>query len=309
MNKKQLRASFLLLVCAFVWGSTFVAQSSAAKRVSPFIFLATRSFVGGIALLIFSILIALYKHRSGVPTLPASKKSSKKLALAGILCGTALAVASACQQYGMTLGTGAGKAGFLTALYLVFVPLLNYLFFHQSPGTKVILGSIFALIGLFLLCGINVESSLSIGDIVTSCCGLCFAVHILIIDRLANDLDGIKLSCIQFFVCGVISLTISLIFEPLSVATLSDATGSILYAGLVSSALGYTLQIIGQKDCPPAVATVLMSLESVFALLSDSVIALANGNPVPITGIEFLGCLIMFVGVLLAQNPSRSTTK
>ncbi|MBE6638137.1 MAG: DMT family transporter [Ruminococcaceae bacterium] len=306
MNRKQLRASFLLLLCAFVWGSTFVAQSSATKSIAPFSFLAARSFVGSFALLILSLPFSLTKRDD----ITAKQKTPlKRLLVVGLFCGIALTVASACQQYGMTLGTGAGKAGFLTALYLVFVPLLNFLIFRRSPEFKTILGSIFSLIGLFLLCGVIQSGSFGIGDFITACCGFCFAIHILIIDRYAGDLNGIQLSCVQFFVCGTLSLILALVFDPPVTLFPQKALYSVLYAGLVSSALGYTLQIFGQKDCPPTVATILMSLESVFALLSDTVVALLKKQPIPISGIELVGCLLMFVGVLLAQIPLRSTEK
>lgn len=306
MSKKQLRASFLLLLCAFVWGSTFVAQSSAAKAVSPFAFLAARSFVGCFALLIVSLLFSLYRRKNNLNT---TKQPTKKLILAGILCGIVLTVASACQQYGITLGTGAGKAGFLTALYLAFVPLLNFVFFRKKPGITALLGCAFALTGLFFLCNVLSDGKFAIADLVTACCGLCFAIHILIIDRMADDLDGVKLSCIQFFVCAVLSLFLAILLERTPFSLPRAALGSVLYAGIMSSALGYTLQIIGQKDCPASVATILMSLESVFALLSDSVTAFIHGLPIPINGTEFFGCLLMFVGVLLAQYPSRRKTQ
>ena len=304
MNKKELRASFLLLVCAFVWGSTFVAQSSAAESVPAFAFLASRSFVGSFALLILALVFSKIK-----PKKQRGASISKHFGV-GCLCGVALFVASACQQYGMTLGTGAGKAGFLTALYLIFVPILEFCLFRRNPGLIVVIGSTFALVGLFLLCGIgNTETSFSIGDLLTALCGLCFAIHILIIDRFAGSLDGILLSCIQFFVCAVLSLLASLLFEEASFSVVGNAYGSILYAGLLSSALAYTLQIIGQRNCPPTVATVLMSLESVFALLCEGVIALWFSKPFPIGYTEAFGCLLMFVGVLLAQNPFRRKTK
>ncbi|MBE6672007.1 MAG: DMT family transporter [Ruminococcaceae bacterium] len=303
MNKKEIRASLLLLVCAFVWGSTFVAQSSAAERVPTFTFLASRSFVGGGALL----LIALWQNRRKPGThLP----SFRQHLLAGVLCGSALFVASACQQYGIALGTGAGKAGFLTALYLIFVPILELLLYRRSPGWITVCGSMFALVGLFLLCGLSTSGlHLATGDLFTALCGLCFAFHILIVDRFAPQLDGIKLSCIQFLVCGLLSLLAALLLEETSFGVVTNAYGSILYAGLFSSALGYTLQIIGQRDCPPTVATVLMSLESVFALLSETVIALLHSEKLPISSTELFGCLLMFVGVLLAQNPFRRITK
>ena len=294
----------MLLLCAFVWGSTFVAQSSAAESVPPFSFLASRSFVGGLALLAIALI------PFGKTATSRSKPSFRSHLTVGVLCGTVLFIASACQQWGMTLGTGAGKAGFLTALYLVFVPMLELCFFKQKPGIVTLIGSVFALVGLFFLCGISQSDiAFSAGDLLTALCGFCFACHILIIDKFALDLDGIRLSCIQFLVCGVLSLAAALLFESTSVKALTDAGGSILYAGLFSSALAYTLQIIGQKDCPPTVATVLMSLESVFALLSESVITLLHNQRFPISKTELFGCLLMFVGVLLAQNPFRRKTK
>lgn len=293
----------LLLLCAFVWGSTFVAQSTAAQRIPTFTFLASRSYVGGGALL----LIAVFQTKRRKQSVFCE---GKRHLLVGGLCGTVLFIASACQQYGITLGTGAGKAGFLTALYLVFVPLLSFLLFKKKPGLLAVLGSVFALVGLFLLCGVGNEAgSFSKGDLITALCGLCFAVHILIVDRFANRMDGIWLSCVQFLVCAVLSTGASLLFESPALDCFSGSLGSILYAGLFSSALGYTLQIIGQRDCPPTVATVLMSLESVFALFSEAIVALFHSKPLPITLTELIGCVLMFVGVLLAQNPFRRKTQ
>ena len=305
MNNKHLRGTLALLVCAFIWGSTFVAQSSAAENTPPFTFLAARSFVGALALLAISLITKPKNPKSAT----CGKTSRKRLLTVGAVCGTALAVASACQQYGITLGTGAGKAGFLTALYLIFVPILNYLIFRKKPGVFPIIGAVLALLGLILLCDLGNSSAFCIADMVTAGCGLCFAIHILIIDRYAFDLDSIRLSCIQFFVCGCISLLLALIFEQPTLDSVIRSALPILYAGIFSSAIAYTLQIYGQKNCPPAAATVLMSLESVFALLCEAALALFFQKPFPINRAESIGCLLMFAGVLLAQNPTRSRSK
>ncbi len=305
MNKRQLQGSLCLLLCAFLWGSTFVAQQSGAESLPPFTFLASRSFVGGIALLCVWRIAGRKK-----PTQMQKQKTNKRqFWLAGALCGIALTVASACQQWGITLGTAPGRSGFFTAMYLVFVPLLSFLLYKRSPGIYAVLGSVLATLGLYLLCGRGSGGQFALGDLFSIACGLCFAVHILIIDRFAEGLDGIRLSCLQFFVCGVLSLIAALILEDPTVAGLQSALVSILYAGIFSSAVAYTLQIYGQKHCPATLATVLMSLESVFALLSEAVVAALTNKAFSFQRSELFGCTLMFVGVLLAQITKRSQAK
>ena len=301
MNKRQLRGSLCLLLCAFLWGSTFVAQQSGADHLPPFTFLASRSFVGSAALFGFSRVVGAKRK--------APSNSGKHFWIAGILCGFALAIASACQQWGITLGTTPGKSGFLTAMYLVFVPLLSLLLYRKSPGFYALCGCTFAAIGLYFLCGVGVAKAFAFGDLLSLACGLCFAVHILIIDRFAQGLDGIRLSCLQFFVCGMLSLAAALIWESPSLAGLQSAIGSILYAGIFSSGIAYTLQIYGQKHCPATLATVLMSLESVFALLSEAAAAVFTNTAFSFQKSELFGCTLMFVGVLLAQITKRSQSK
>ncbi len=301
MNKQQLRGSLCLLLCAFLWGSTFVAQQSGAESLSPFAFLASRSFVGAAALYGFSHMVGTKKREQ--------QQDNKPYWLAGLLCGTALAIASACQQWGIALGTTAGKSGFFTAMYLVFVPLLSFLLYKKSPGLYAILGCVFATTGLYFLCGRGIGGQFAPGDLLSIACGLCFAVHILIIDRFAIGLDGIRLSCLQFFVCGILSLIAALIWESPSILGMQNALGSILYAGIFSSGIAYTLQIYGQKHCPATVATVLMSLESVFALLSEAVAAVFTNKAFSFQKSELFGCTLMFVGVLLAQITKRSQAK
>lgn len=301
MNKQQIRGSLCLLLCAFLWGSTFVAQQNGAESLPPFTFLASRSFVGSGALLVFAKATNSAKKEQ--------THTKKQFWIAGILCGTALAVASACQQWGIALGTPPGKSGFLTAMYLVFVPLLSLLLYKRSPGIYALFGCAFAACGLYFLCGIGMTGALTIGDLLSLACGLCFAVHILIIDRFAGDIDGIRLSCLQFFVCGILSLIAALIWESPSLLGMQNAIGSILYAGIFSSGIAYTLQIYGQKHCPATVATVLMSLESVFALVSEAAVAVFTKKAFSFQKSELLGCALMFVGVLLAQITKRSQAK
>ena len=301
MNKKQLRATLLLLLCDFFWGSTFIAQSTAAESLPPFAYLCARSVVGSGALFGIYFLFSRFQKSD------LKKDFSFSTLKIGFLCGSALFVASACQQFGITLGTGAGKAGFLTSLYLVFVPILGYMLYRRNPGIYAAGGAGVVLIGLFLLMWAGgSQGGFGIGDIVTACSGLCFAVHILIIDRYAPHVNCIALSCIQFFACALLSLAASFMCESVSFATLGGAAIPILYAGLLSSAFAYTLQIIGQKDCPPAVAAIVMSLESVFALLSDIVMSLIRHKPFPVNRTELFGCTLMLAGVLLAQITPRS---
>jgi drug/metabolite transporter (DMT)-like permease len=299
---KKMRGNILLLITALVWGIAFVAQRSSMDYIGPFTF-------SGIRLIIASVvLIPVMKFFSPDPLLKedGSKKTEselmvdkKNLIIGGIACGFALFIATSLQQIGIQYTT-AGKAGFITALYVVFVPIIGSLFLHKKIRKLIWLCVLLAAVGLYLLSMTGDRFFLAKGDALMLLCAIAFAGHILTIDHFSPLADGIKLSSIQFFVSGVLALICMVIFEEPNLASIWDAIIPILYAGILSAGVGYTLQIIAQKDTDPTIASLILSLESVFAVIAG-VLILREGLSVR----EFTGCLIMFVAIVLAQMPTK----
>lgn len=294
MNRKTLAANLLLLLTALIWGIAFVSQRVGMDYLGPFTFLCSRSILGGLALL--PVIILRGSRKSPVPA-PAG--SLRDLLLGGILCGGALFVASALQQIGIQ-ETSVGKAGFLTAMYIVLTPLCG-LFVGKKVPLRTWAAVGLAVIGMYFLCLLGSGSTgLSRGDALELLCSLCFTGHILIIDRFAGRVDGVKMSCIQFFVCGLLSGIFMFLFEAPNWSALRAGWLPVAYAGILSSGVGYTLQIIAQKDTDPTVASLLMSLESVFSLLAGWV--LLNQR---LSGWELLGCGLMFAAIVWVQLPEK----
>lgn len=295
---KKWGSVLLLLLTAVIWGVAFVAQSVGGDSVGPFTFLASRSFIAGLALLP----VIAWRNRRATAAKTTSA-SSRTLWLGGILCGTALMVASAFQQIGIgDPNTTVGKAGFITALYIVIVPLAGIFMKKRIPVT-VWIGVALATFGMYLLC-ITESFSISYGDVLILICAVCFSVQILLVDHFSPKVDGVKLACIEFFTCGTLSFVMMLITETPTWGSVLEAWMPILYAGLFSSAVGYTLQIVAQKNVPPTLASLLMSLESVFAVLAGWVILGQS-----MSGRELIGCVLVFAAVLLAQIPVTSLGK
>ena len=296
--KKKFRANLMLLVAALIWGSTFVAQTTASDTVEPFTFLFSRSFIGFLFLI---PVIAIFNCQSNKKLIDGEQKQtlmpSKLTLLAGILCGVALTIASYCQQKGIALMTdnASGKAGFITALYIVFTPIFGIILKRRIPKIIAICVPI-ATLGFYLLCiksGFKVE----FGDLLTLASAFFFTFHILIIDYfMEKGANPIKTSCIQFLVVGILSLLFALLFEKPNLSTIWNAKLEIMYAGFLSSGIAYTLQIVAQKDADPTSATLIMSLESVFAVLSGWLILDES-----LSGKELIGCLFVFIAVILAQ--------
>lgn len=323
MKSKSLLGAVLLLVCAFLWGSTFVAQSETS--VGPFTYLAMRSIVAVIFLVPVSVISDLIrKKRTPADTYNKSsnKNGIKILLIGGGACGTALFVASALQQIGIDKGTSAGKAGFITALYILVVPLMG-LFLKKKVRPLLWVCILVATIGLFLLCltgdlqefslkalcsrdfltGLSFESC----DLYILACAFMFSVQILAVDRYSPHTDPIKLSLAQFSVTSVLSFIAMLIFEQPSVADITASWFSIVYAGVLSSGVAYTLQIFGQKYTQPTVASMLMSLESAFAVLSAIVFSIfISGAPEYPTAYEWIGSGLMFVSIIISQIPEKN---
>ncbi len=283
--------NLMLLMAALIWGCAFVAQSKGTEHVGPWTFNCLRSIIGGITL--FLCMPFLDKIRN------VDKKNLKQkdLILAGILCGCVLAAGSMFQQMGI-MQTTTGKAGFITALYVILVPILGILIGHKTRGI-IWMAACIALVGFYFLSFAGEALTLQQGDLYLLICAVLFAVHILVIDHF-SFVDGVRMSCVQFFVAGIICLIGMFLFEKPDIHAIMDAAVPILYAGCLSSGAGYTLQIVGQKDADPAVASMLLSLESVFAALSGFV--LLNQR---MSQNEVFGCALIFLAVIIAQYPEK----
>ncbi len=294
MNSRVRHTLFPLLAAA-IWGTAFVAQSVSTDFVRPFTFNFLRSVVAFFVLLLILCLFRLARCKTAAST-PQKPTDRKALWLGGVCCGTALAAASYLQQAGLS-DTSAGKAGFITALYIVLVPVLG-LFLHKRASLPVWIAVASAVVGLYLLC-VRENFTIGAGDAYVFACALVFAVHILLIDRFAGRMDGIALSCVQFAVMALLSGAGMLLFETVDWAAIGQCIGPILYVGVFSSGVAYTLQILAQKDADPTVVSLLLSLESVFSVLAGAVILHER-----LTGREYIGCAFMFIAVILAQLPA-----
>ena len=293
MNSK-LKNDGLLVLTALIWGSAFVAQRVGMDYLGPFTFNAIRCLMGSIVLVPLIIYRKKRLEKSDIPVAPEDKKS---LIIGGILCGIAMAVASSLQQFGLVYTT-AGKAGFITALYILIVPILG-LFIGKKVGKKVWIGVAFAVVGMYLLC-ITEDFSISKGDTLVILCAVCFSIHILLIDHFSPKADGVKLSCLQFAICGILCCVPMFGFETPTIANIFASAVPLLYAGVLSCGVAYTLQIIAQKNTDPTVASLILSLESVFAVLTSWIViheALSLR--------EVFGCVLMFVAIILAQLPEK----
>jgi len=305
---KRMRGNLLLLLAAFIWGLSFVAQSEGMKYIGPFAFIGIRSMLAGISLLTFLGLRRLCSGKSagrnagneGPATEPKEAKAGRHtLLLGGGLCGVILFGATMLQQLGIVYNSGEpGKAGFITALYLIMVPLAG-IFLRKKIGLKIWMAVVLAVCGMYLLC-ITEGLSMTTGDLLLLGCAVVFTMHILVIDFFSPKTDGVALSCIQFLLCGILGMTGMFFTESISLSHVLSAWQPLVFSGVFSGGVAYTLQIVAQKDTEPAVASLLMSLESVFAVFGEWVILgqLMSGR-------EFAGCGLMFLGILLTQIPEK----
>lgn len=292
----QVRQVVMPLLAAFIWGTAFVAQDMCAEVIEPMTFNAVRSYVAVVVLLI--IIWVFGKLSKDKPQRTAEEKEydRKQLLIGGICCGTALAVAANFQQAGMGAGTDAGKAGFITALYIVLVPICG-LFLKKKVSLPVWISVVIAVVALYLLC-ITGDFTLQLGDLLLLLCALFFTVHILVIDHFTATVDGMKLSCVQFLVAAIWSTIGMAIFERPDWNAILSCALPILYVGIFSSGVAYTLQILAQKGSNPTVVTLLLSMESVFAVISGAIILHQR-----MSVREYLGCILMLIAVILAQIP------
>ena len=292
--KQQTKGCLTLLLTAMIWGAAFVAQSEGMQYVGPFTMQATRFFLAGLVLLP----VVFFCDRRGITqNRPVTAAQQKRHLLCGILCGLFLFGGSSLQQLGI-LYTTVGKSGFITALYIILVPIIG-LFLKKRVGLNVWCGVVLSLVGLYFLC-MRGATGLNPGDLLTFGCAIFFSFHITYIDSVCGSLDGIRLSCIQFFTCSAISAVCMFAFETPSWQSIFSCWLPIVYAGVLSGGAGYTLQIIGQKNTPPVLASIIMSLESVFAAIFGWLLIQQA-----LSGWELLGCALMFAATILTQLPQR----
>ncbi len=298
-TRNNFKGSLILILASLLWGMAFVAQNSAADLIPTFLFNGIRSLIGAFFLL---GLLFFYRKRTGMPLFIQGKASKKAAIRGGLLCGSLLAVSINLQQFGLVLYpdgvAGEARASFLTALYVILVPLCAIVI-QRKLRWSILASVTLAGGGIYLLCLSGGLRTLYLGDLLVFLCAITFTAHIFSIDRYALPVGGILLSCIQFFVCGILSLLLSLIFEwgQASAQSLLAATPAILYMGIVSSGIAYTLQIVGQRYAEPAIASLSMSLESVFGALGGWVV----GNK--LSGRELFGCALVFCAIIVAQLP------
>lgn len=301
MKKSKLLSSAILLTAAMIWGFAFAAQNAMADTVEPFTVNAVRSLIAFLALIPVA---CVTRRKRGKKLLEKTPADRKRLVKASLICGMMLCISVNLQQFGIAFyPDGApveAHSGFLTAMYILFVPIFG-LFLKKRPSLFVGIGVVIAIVGLYFLCLSEGFGAVYTGDIFCLICGMTFAVQILCIDHFIVTVDPVKLSALQFAVVGVISSILMLIFEHPTMDAILNAWLPILYLALMSSAVGYTLQIVGQKYAPnPTLASILMSMESVFAALGGIIFM----GVIPKTA-EFVGCLIMLVAIIVAQLPDQ----
>ena len=298
MKKINLKNPVLLTIAAAIWGFAFAAQSEAMDYIGPFTLNCIRNMIGALVLVPVIFAMDRYDRDHGEGGGKGKAAESKKLLLTGgICCGLFLSVATNLQQLGIKYTT-VGKAGFITAIYIVLVPVAG-LFFKKKCSLMVWISVGLARVGFYFLTMIG-ESSFTKGDIYVLLCALVFTGHILCVDYFSPKVNGVKLSCLQFLVCGILSGVIMLCRESLVPTDILKAWAPILYTGVLSCGVAYTFQILGQKNYNPAVAALLMSLESVFSVLGGWLVLHET-----LSGSEAVGCILIFAGIILAQIPKE----
>ncbi|MFV0361616.1 MAG: DMT family transporter [Suipraeoptans sp.] len=285
----------MLFITAFIWGTAFVAQSVGNDYLGPFSFNGIRCFIGGVTLIPCIIIL------KRVNPVINEKLIKKDLIIGGLICGVLLFAASSLQQIGIQYTT-VGKGGFITAFYIVIVPVLG-IFLKKKIGKKVWIAVLIALIGLYLLC-ITEKFEVNKGDILILLCAIVFSLHIMVIDYFSPKVDGVKMSCIQFFVAGFLSIPFMLINETPSINQVAEGWFPLLYAGVLSCGVAYTLQILGQRNVNPAIASLILSLESCFSVLAGWIILKEV-----LSIRELMGCILMFAAIILAQMPSKKVER
>ena len=293
----QTKNSLLLLLCSFIWGTAFVAQS-AGSGMGAYSFLAGRSWLA-VLVLIPTMLVfdAVNRRKTGTDGRPKTAAEKKQLAVAGLVCGTFLFAASAAQQTGITLNPSTAKAGFLTAMYVVLVPVFG-LFLGRKGSAQLWVSMVVAVLGLYLLCMKNGFTGIESSDWILLSCAVLFSFQIMAVDHFSPRMDGVRLSLAEFLVVSVESTVAAFLFETPTAAEYAANALPILYCGVLSSGVAYTLQILGQRDLNPAIASLIMCLESVFSALGGWLLLHQS-----LSGREVFGCALIFAAVVLAQLP------
>ena len=299
-NKKTNTAVgiILMLLAAFIWGTAFIAQSKGLEKIGNFTFLSFRSYLAVAALLPVSIITYKKDKKNKIgENKKNSRFFSKRLIVSSIICGTMLFFGNAAQQLGI-VNSGVGKSGFLTTLYILIVPLIGLIVFKRkvNPVLWICIG--IALVGMYFLC-VTQSGGIGFGDVMLVICALCFSIQITAVDHYISTVDGIRLSLMQFVVCGLISTVVMLFTEQLEFSALLDSWFAVFYAGVMSSGVAFTLQILSQEHLNPVVASLIMSLESVFAALSGAVFGERLSRN------EIIGCCLVFTAIIISQLPTE----
>ncbi len=298
--KKQLKGSIAIIIATIIWGSTFVAQSIGMDHIGPFTFQAARCLLGGLFLLpVIAVADRVSPKQDGKTFV--TRWWDRTLWIAAILCSIPLFIAVNLQQMAI-VDTDAGKSAFLTAMYIVFVPILG-IFRGQKPSKWIPVSVLLGVAGLYFLSCVGV-TSIAVGDLLLLGCALAFAVQILFVDMFARRVDCLRLNCINCLLCAVMSSIVMVFAEEPTWAGIQSSFGAVAYAGILSMGIAYSLQIIGQKDLQPATASLLMSLESVFAVLSGWLVLQER-----LTLWEGIGCILVFAAVILSQLPEKAEEK
>ena len=293
----QTKNSLLLLLCSFIWGTAFVAQS-AGSGMGAYSFLAGRSWLAVLVLIPTMLMFdAVNRRRTGTDGRPKTEAEKKQLVVAGLVCGTFLFAASAAQQIGITINPSTAKAGFLTAMYVVLVPVFG-LFLGRKGSAQLWVSMVIAVLGLYLLCMKNGFTGIESSDWILLSCAVLFSFQIMAVDHFSPRMDGVRLSLAEFLVVSVESTVAAFLFETPTAAEFAANALPILYCGVLSSGVAYTLQILGQRDLNPAIASLLMCLESVFSALGGWMLLHQN-----LSAREVFGCVLIFAAVVLAQLP------
>lgn len=299
-------SNLMLLLTAIIWGSAFVAQKSGMDYIEPFTYGGIRTFIGGLVLI--PVIIFMSRRKSGNDDGSVAVESKKIFDLkedrtaiiGGICCGTALFAASSLQQFGL-LYTTAGKAGFITTLYVVFVPIFS-LFLRKRVRPIMWVCVMLGAVGLYLLCMTDANFSLQRGDTLVLICAVAFAVHILVIDYFAPKADGVKISCVQFLFAGLLGIICMFIFETPNIHNIIACWLPILYAGVLSSGVAYTLQVVAQKNADPTAASLILCLESVFSVIFGALLLHES-----MSMRELSGCAVIFLAVIISNLPEKKT--
>lgn len=294
MNQK-LKGNIILFITAIVWGVSFVAQSSGMSYVGPNTFIGIRTLLGGIVLLPVIAVIDSGRKKAGT----YQKTDFTKLLIYGGICGLCLWAASTLQTYGLADGITTGESGFITALYIIFVAVFG-VFAGRKISGKIICGVLLAMVGMYFLCLFGSGLSFGRGQLITLICAVIFSIHILVIDKFSPHVDGVKLSCTQFFVAGILGCIMMFLLEKPEWSAITSCWLEIGYAGIMSCGVAYTLQIIGQKYADPTSASIIMSLESVFSALAGWVLL---GQSLSLS--QIAGCVLMFTAIILVQLPDK----